>query len=512
MITHFKKAALGKGAVISSIAYWILIFCLSACEPNDVKPLPTITEISPTSGLEGSTVIITGANFSTVLAENIVKFSDKQAQITSATKNQLVVEVPVGAVTGKISVVTNNHETVSAADFSILYNPVVTAFSPDHALEGESITITGNHFSAIKENNEVKFFNNVLATITSASATQLVVTVPAGASNGSVTITTEEKSTTSGISFTVDHLPVINSFTPVHALPGAQVTITGNYFNGITTPGTNSAIQFNGVDAQIVNASETQLLVIVPVATTGKIKVRVEGYETISTTDFEVLKDIPRNGLIAYYPFTGDAKDASGNQLDGTLNGPTAALDRFGKASSAFQFDGNDYISMGNPSQLQIVNDITLSAWVNCNYTEGANILSKYAVTNQSGTNQAGYYLNLQSTGNNTKYFGARVGYPGSGAAGLNFAGGALFSGNEWVNFTFTITGSTAKWYKNGVEVFTATNQQPLTADALAAFEIGRQSTGAYFFQGFIDDVLIYNRVLSPTEVAQVYQQTITKY
>ncbi|TGO02513.1 hypothetical protein PN36_23830 [Candidatus Thiomargarita nelsonii] len=47
------------------------------------------------------------------------------------------------------------------------------------------------------------------------------------------------------------------------------------------------------------------------------------------------------DGLVAYYPFDGNAQDASGNGNHGTVNGATLTEDRFGSADSAYEFDGN---------------------------------------------------------------------------------------------------------------------------------------------------------------------------
>jgi hypothetical protein len=46
------------------------------------------------------------------------------------------------------------------------------------------------------------------------------------------------------------------------------------------------------------------------------------------------------NGLVAYYPFNGNADDGSGNGNDGTVDGAIFAEDRFGNSSSAYSFDG----------------------------------------------------------------------------------------------------------------------------------------------------------------------------
>ncbi|MGK5093084.1 hypothetical protein WDW89_13840 [Deltaproteobacteria bacterium TL4] len=53
---------------------------------------------------------------------------------------------------------------------------------------------------------------------------------------------------------------------------------------------------------------------------------------------------IPTNGLVAYYPFNGNANDESRNGNNGTVNGATLTTDRHGNANRAYSFDGNDSI------------------------------------------------------------------------------------------------------------------------------------------------------------------------
>jgi hypothetical protein len=232
-----------------------------------------------------------------------------------------------------------------------------------------------------------------------------------------------------------------------------------------------------------------------------------------NTVAERIVIDIPRNGLVAFYPFNSNANDVSGNNLHGTVNGATPGTDRFGYGNKAYNFNGTSaYIAVGNPAQLQIINTITLSVWVKSpSFTYGQNILSKTQCTNSSCTEGNGYKLKLTQTGDGTEYYGAYIYYPGSGPTGHNFAGGASFSANEWVNYTFTLDGSNAKWYKNGVEEFDASNHQPLTAAALGNFEIGRSSGGGFYFNGPIDDVAVYNIALSASEVLQLYNQNISQ-
>ena len=70
------------------------------------------------------------------------------------------------------------------------------------------------------------------------------------------------------------------------------------------------------------------------------------------------------DGLVAHYPFDGNANDASGNGNNGTVHGATLIGDRFGNANSFYSFDGwDDYINCGN-SPLFDVNHHSIIAWI----------------------------------------------------------------------------------------------------------------------------------------------------
>src|SRR5687768_7351134 len=86
----------------------------------------------------------------------------------------------------------------------------------------------------------------------------------------------------------------------------------------------------------------------------------------------------PTQGLVAYYPFDGNANDVSGNQLHGTETGTTPTADRNGTAAGALAFDGiTAFVDCGNPSQFNFAGSFTIAAWVRLD----GNQINKYIVS-----------------------------------------------------------------------------------------------------------------------------------
>src|ERR1039457_6299099 len=69
------------------------------------------------------------------------------------------------------------------------------------------------------------------------------------------------------------------------------------------------------------------------------------------------------NGLIAYYPFSGNADDASGNGNDGTVFGATLTTNRFGIPNQAYYFNGSTAYIKAPISSSVFSNDFTASVW-----------------------------------------------------------------------------------------------------------------------------------------------------
>ena len=160
----------------------------------------------------------------------------------------------------------------------------VSRFSPGQGVIGTVVTVQGEGFGTKPTDNTVKF-NGVAATVSAATATQLTVSVPAGATTGKITVEAAGRATASATDFVVTEEPFVSSFSPAQGEEGESVTIQGGGFKKSTV-----TVKFNGITATAVSvSSDTQLAVTVPEgATTGKISVSGNGKTGSSATDFTV--------------------------------------------------------------------------------------------------------------------------------------------------------------------------------------------------------------------------------
>ncbi|HQQ96158.1 MAG TPA: FG-GAP-like repeat-containing protein [Cyclobacteriaceae bacterium] len=155
---------------------------------NTVSTLaaPTLTSFTPAQGPPGTLVTITGTNFSTIAAQNTVKFNGTTATVVSSTSTTINVTVPSGATNGTISVSTGCNTATSSGTFTTAIG--ISGFSPASGPVGTTVLIDGGGFSTTPSNNVV-FFGATQATVTNATSNQLTVTVPYGATYKPISVT-----------------------------------------------------------------------------------------------------------------------------------------------------------------------------------------------------------------------------------------------------------------------------------------------------------------------------------
>ncbi len=205
---------------------------------------------------------------------------------------------------------------------------------------------------------------------------------------------------------------------------------------------------------------------------------------------------IPRNGLVAEYLFSGNANDTSGNGNNGTVNGATLTTDRLGNANKAYDFNsGNeDYIDCGNGSCLNFDNQITVSIWMYPN-AYGVRLIGK-----SDNDLSAGWLIDLLNGNQKLKV---------TIQPSQNLFTPTSLALNTWyhIAYTYNKTDGLTKLYVNGNLV----NQTNFTSGSIyynTKLTIGTfTSSGISYFNGFEDDVRIYNRILSDNEIQALYHE-----
>jgi hypothetical protein len=209
------------------------------------------------------------------------------------------------------------------------------------------------------------------------------------------------------------------------------------------------------------------------------------------------------DGLVACYPFNGNANDESGNGYHGTVYGATLTADRFGNPKNAYDFDGvNDYIKI-NISNSSFLSEYSISCWVlfrdfNNNYSGILNGSNNYIALHGLGP---GY-------GNDTK----KVGFYQASYEGVNWIVypvlTAYLTENVFYHVVVTRDKSNCSIYLNGK--VQSSKQVNINSPVIEGgyLTIGALATLSKedFVNGKIDDIRIYNRVLSDSEVQQLYR------
>jgi len=119
-------------------------------------------------------------------------------------------------------------------------------------------------------------------------------------------------------------------------------------------------------------------------------------------TNAQVPNYIPTNGLVAWWPFNGNANDESLNGNNGTVNGAVLSTDRFGVSEKAYSFS-SDFITVPHQNSLNAF-PISVFAWINGNPLSYTNaIITKYPSSSNNGWTihaasgkLSGYYFNFQ--------------------------------------------------------------------------------------------------------------------
>jgi hypothetical protein len=197
------------------------------------------------------------------------------------------------------------------------------------------------------------------------------------------------------------------------------------------------------------------------------------------------------SGLVAAFGFNEGAgvqtTDASGQGNTGTIS--SATWTAAGKFGSALSFNGtNAWVTVADAASLDLTNGMTLEAWVNPSAATGwRTVMLKEDINSMA---YAFYSANNASRPAAFVHTNTDIALNGTAAVPLNV----------WTHVALTFDGATMRMFVNGVQVGTRALAGAAAVSA-GALRIGGNAVWGEYFKGLIDEVRVYNRALTATEI-----------
>lgn len=205
------------------------------------------------------------------------------------------------------------------------------------------------------------------------------------------------------------------------------------------------------------------------------------------------IPDSLEQGMVAHYPFNGDANDVSEHEYHGVVHGAAPSADRFGDSNKAYGFDGaGDYIEIPD---IGTYNQLTESLWV---YYKG----TPYIAVLNCHTEWDANYLHFEITDNRVEF--AIHGENSDQFSDFIFGPSTL---DQWHHIAVTYDSATGKiqFYIDGR--LDAVRQYDVPRPVIVGPAwIGGWNGESRWFLGSLDDIRIYNRVLTAPEIQTLYQ------
>ena len=215
---------------------------------------------------------------------------------------------------------------------------------------------------------------------------------------------------------------------------------------------------------------------------------------------------VPGADLAAFFPLNGDLNDVGPNKLTTTQTGAISfsTADRKTQDNAAAAFDGASVIEVQDHSSLNFETaSFTVASWVKTDRT------ARMMVWQESGKNGSGDNQTWLRLGDNATDRKLRFAVEDSGGGTiLNVGSEANITDNGWHHVVCVREGSTTRVFIDGVQVKETSSAAVKDVSNEQNFKIGAQEGATGFnnyFTGSLDDIVIYQRALTPAEVSALY-------
>jgi pimeloyl-ACP methyl ester carboxylesterase len=253
-----------------------------------------------------------------------------------------------------------------------------------------------------------------------------------------------------------------------------------------------------------------ELTVISPSYETAIIQnVNVPASNPLKEVNIQLVPTITDDGLVAYYPFNGNANDESGNGNNGISYGNPESVN--GKKGMAFSFDGSNYVEIPHSDVFNISKAITISLWAK----EYSNTPGYSSLIYKAGEEPTGTFNDRVFSLWTTNDLGIHFTSTPNGSTSQNICNtpsNSYISG-EFVHIVAVIDAENNKTmtiYINGIKKSTCIYVGNIRSGNYPLRIGGHFHTlGDQFnFNGIIDEVSIYNRALTEQEIQKLYEST----
>jgi hypothetical protein len=207
-----------------------------------------------------------------------------------------------------------------------------------------------------------------------------------------------------------------------------------------------------------------------------------------------------QDGLVAYYPFNGNANDESWNGNNGTVTNATLTADRFGNINKAYSFDGvSAYISFTSLFILHQQTNATVLFW---SYHESGNAQRTLFFTRSDEVDNNRFHICYDSTNAGDSL---RFNYRETNST-MHAEMWTTLGRGVWIHLAIVHNGNSYLLYKNGVLTSQSVDPSPVLPTTTGWRLAGKNSYG-YRFKGRIDDIRFYGRALSQSEIQSLYHE-----
>ena len=345
-----------------------------------------------------------------------------------------------------------------SANMNSTLDPVISSFTPTSATTGTTVTLTGTNFTGT---TAVSFGGTAASSFTVVSSTSIAAVVASGTS-GSISITSNN-STATKTGFTY-----LSSNTDLSALSISDGTLSPS-FSSVTTAYTTNV------------SNATTSITVTPTKADVNASITVNGIPVVSgAASSAIALNIGSNTITTIV-----------TAQNGATKTYTLAVTReMIPPGNALNFDGsNDYVNVGDV--IEGFTTITFEAWVFHVSSGTWDEISSKAYVNSFGI-----------TGDDRLWFHLGDGTVGGWFSPSGVGSTSTIPTNKWTHVAATWDGTTAKLYINGVLDNTAAHTGTVGSNDSLRGIGGYGSGGSNLFSGKIDELRIYDSVLSQSAIA----------